>query len=151
MWQVSCNIFVFCWIVGVTETSLLAAWEFLLPFLLYSRLSFITCGIVARRKSAGNLSPLSCFIVMKQVNGMSSKKPCLGGVILILDTNIQVKMNSFSEETYWRSGVNKGKSKTSVHTAVLGAGWKGLWPWSRFTPGSISAPESHWVHVGGKD
>lgn len=59
---------------------------------------------------------------MRQVNGMSSKKPCLGGVNLILDANIEVKMNSFSEETYWRSGVNKA----SVHTAVLGAGWKGL-------------------------
>lgn len=55
---------------------------------------------------------------------MSSKKPCLVRVILILDANIEVEMYSFSEETYWGSGVSKGKSKTSLHTAVLVQGGK---------------------------
>lgn len=125
-------IFVVFWsIVCVTETSLLLKehWQLgisvTIPSLFVSFIHYLW-RVVPRRKSAGNLSPLSCLLVMRQVHGMSSKKPCLGGVILILDANIEVEICSFNEETYWRSGVNKRKSETNVHTAALGAGWKGL-------------------------
>lgn len=121
-------IFVVFWsIVCVTEPSLLLKehWQLGIPVTNPSLfVSFIHSlwRVVPRRKSAGTLSPLSCLLVMREVNGMSSKKPCLGGVILILDANIEVEIYSFNEESDWRSGVNNRKSETNVHSAVLGAG-----------------------------